>query len=271
MTKTTQSALVYPVHVLRDHCTAVEAAMALVLAKPRQKPVHRLRTETRRIEAQLELLSLLARSEPTLRGLGASAKKVRKLLAEVRRAAGRVRDMDVQRELIRGSIEEDAKKRMRKDAKSLRRALKEERAGAAEELLADLKGHARKLGPRLERMLEALEPAFDVTVSPAVVTKQVREWYAARTVNEDGSEARLHGVRKAAKLARYMVASAGDAKLSGEFENVQNLGGGWHDSLTLRRTAHDHLGKDSALVKVFAEQEGAMLAEFRGTLGLGEE
>jgi CHAD domain-containing protein len=95
----------------------------------------------------------------------------------------------------------------------------------------------------------------------------VREWFAARTADDDGSQTKLHGVRKAAKLARYMVEGGDDAALAAEYENIQNIGGGWHDSLTLRRTAHDHLGKHSELVRIFAGQEDAMLAEFRMTLG----
>ena len=54
-----------------------------------------------------------------------------------------------------------------------------------------------------------------------------------------------------------------------EFENVQQMGGAWHDSLTLRVVAHDELGKRSKLVAVFARHEEATLKDFRATLGAG--
>lgn len=271
MAKSTKLAGIYPVQTLRERCTALEAAIALVLVKPRQKPVHQLRIGTRKVEAQLELLSQLALSEPALRAVRESSKRIRKLLAEVRKAAGKVRDLDVQRELIRGAAEEDVKKRIRRDAKQLRRSLKVERAEAADRLLAELRGHAWKLGPKLEKMLESMEPAVALKVPPSLVTKLVRQWYVARTAGEDGSQAKLHDVRKAAKLARYMVECGVDTALAGEYENVQNIGGGWHDALKLRRTAYDNLGKHAELVQIFAAQQEAMLLQFRMTLGLGRQ
>ncbi len=88
----------YPIRTLREHVTALEGAIMLVLVDSKKDSVHRLRTSTRRIEAQLELLSLL----PDLPDYRRAAKKVRRPLKELRRAAGLVRDLDVQRGLVRG-------------------------------------------------------------------------------------------------------------------------------------------------------------------------
>jgi CHAD domain-containing protein len=263
-----QSAKAYPVQVLREHCTELEAAIELALVKPRRKPVHDLRTNSRRIEAQLELLGLLEAEEPSLTGLSGRAAKVRKLLGAVRKAAGKVRDLDVQRDLVRDALDADSTKPMIADAKHLRRKLRGERVEEAAELLKELEGHARKLGPKLEKLLRRLEPATGLGISASKLEKLVRAWYEKQTAGAGDSHDDLHGIRKAAKLARYMAESGDVAKTALEFENVQQMGGAWHDSLTLRVVAHDELGKRSKLVAIFAHQERATLEDFRETLGL---
>jgi len=271
MANRAQSAKAYPVQVLREHCTELEAAIELTLVKPRRKPVHELRTSSRRIEAQLELLGLLEAEEPSLAGVSERAAKVRKLLGAVRKAAGKVRDLDVQRDLVRDALDADSTKPMIADAKHLRRKLKDERLKEAAELLKELEGHARKLGPKLEKLLRRMEPATGLGVSASKLEKLVRGWYEKRTAAAGDSYDALHGIRKAAKLARYMVESGDVGKTAQEFENVQQMGGAWHDSLTLRVVAHDELGKRSKLVAVFARHEEATLKDFRATLGLAAE
>lgn len=86
----------FPVQVLREHATTLEAALSVCLADPAHKPVHRLRTETRRVEAQLLLLAQLP-EVPEHRDESAA---LRKQLKKLRRAAGEVRDLDVQRKLL---------------------------------------------------------------------------------------------------------------------------------------------------------------------------
>ncbi len=267
MATRTQIAKVYPVQVLREHCTELEAAIELTLVKPRRKPVHDLRTSTRRIEAQLELLDLLKGDEPKLAGLDGRAAKVRKLLGAVRKAAGKVRDLDVQRDLVRDALDADSPRQMKADVKHLRTTLKAERVGEAAELLRELGGHARKLGPKLEKLLKRLEPAMGLGVPASRLQKLVRGWYEQQIAGLGDSHDDLHGIRKAAKLARYM-AESGSIAAAQEFENVQQMGGAWHDSLTLREVAHDELGKRSKLVEKFAHQERATLEDFRATLGL---
>ena len=266
-----QSAKAYPVQVLREHVTALEAAIELTLVKPRRKPVHQLRTSTRRIEAQFELLGLLEAEEPTLAGVSERARKLRKLLAALRKAAGKVRDLDVQRDLIRDALDPDAPRSTRADAKHLRRKLKAERAEEAAELLKALEGHARKLGPKLEKVFKRLEPARPLSVSAGKLEKLVRTWYDQHTAGAGDSHDDLHSIRKAAKLARYMAESGEATATAQEFENVQQMGGAWHDSLTLRDVAHDELGKRSKLIAIFAHHEQATLEHFRETIGFKPE
>lgn len=88
--------LTFPVQVLREHTTALEAAISVCMADPDHKPVHKLRTETRRVEAELVLLAQLA-EVPEHRG---ETNGLLKQLKKLRRAAGKVRDLDVQRKLL---------------------------------------------------------------------------------------------------------------------------------------------------------------------------
>jgi CHAD domain-containing protein len=268
MATRTQSAKAYPVQVLREHCTALEAAIELTLVKPRRKPVHDVRTNTRRIEAQLELLCLLQNEEASLAGVSGDTRKLRKLLAAVRKAAGKVRDLDVQRDLVRGALDADSTKPMRADAKHLRQMLKAQRADEAAKLLKELDGHARKLGPKLEKLLKRLEPAMGLSISASRLEKVVRGWYDQQIAGAGDTPDDLHGIRKTAKLARYMAESGNVKAMAQEFENVQQMGGAWHDSLTMREVAHDELGKRSKLVDVFEYHEQATLEHYRETLGL---
>lgn len=60
--------------------------------------MHKLRTETRRVEAQISLLEQLR----GLPGFRKEAERVHRQLKKLRRAAGRVRDLDIQQTLLKG-------------------------------------------------------------------------------------------------------------------------------------------------------------------------
>ncbi len=254
-----------PIAALREHATALEAAMELARAKPKKDPVHRLRTGARRIEAQLELLTLLSIDEPRLAGFPSRARKFGKLLKNLRQVAGKVRDLDVQRALVKEAVAEGASKRESKDAKHLRSTLKHRRDREVKALLAELEAHARKLGPRLEDLLDALEPAASIQLPPRRLATLVRDWYTARAASADSTEDGLHTRRKTAKLARYMLEDAHPA-LAGQFEELQELGGRWHDALQLQRLIRDLLGKHTALRETCRKREEDALREFRQRL-----
>jgi len=263
MVTRTGRARAYPVRSLREQCTALEAAIGLVLVKPRKSSVHLLRTSTRRIEALLELLRTVEGDVKELAGLAKAVRKVKGLLAELRRAAGKVRDFDVQRSMIKEALGNGAKGRARGEAKDLRAHLKSLRRDEAAALIEELQGHARKLGPKLERLLAGLEPANDLAIAPTRLTSLIRAWYAARTEDVGGSEEGLHDVRKAAKLARYMAESAGAVALAAEFAETQQLGGTWHDTLILSQLANEHLGRKSRVLRIVKVQEKDALDEFQ--------
>ena len=266
-----KSASTAPGETLREQCGALEDAIALILVKPRKEPVHKLRTATRRIEAQLEMLCLLEPTTKQLTGITASGRKIRKLLDAVRKAAGKVRDCDVQRLILKDAMRESDKKRFQDEVRDLRGTLKAQRDKEAETLLAELNGHAHKLPRQLERFLKQLEPADDLTVPSDRMSALIQGWYQEHEAGSAGSAGALHETRKAAKLARYMAESAGLVPLAAGFENIQQVGGSWHDALTLRKTACKHLGKKSELVAVLSSMEEASLSDFKQTLGSDED
>ena len=250
----------HPVQTLREHVTALEAAITLALADPKKEPVHRLRTSTRRIEAQLELLTLL----PSLPDHAKPAKKARKLLKKLRRAAGSVRDLDVQRDLLK---QHATSAKLRKDAASLRRTLKHQRSAEAASLTKLLKAEQRKLAPALEHLLDALKPAQDLSLSPTELSGLTLNWYRHNTpaARPDSDPDHLHTIRKSAKLARY-IAESGAGELAATFESLQQAGGAWHDFLTLTEITSQHLGRKSPLAETFTRQCNTALNHYKEAL-----
>jgi CHAD domain-containing protein len=250
---------IYPIQTLRDNIISLEAAILVCIAKPRKDAVHRLRTTTRRIDAQLELLAML----PHLPEHQKEARKAARLLRKLRHAAGEVRDLDVQRDLIRDEAAKKSrgKPSVRREARSLRRELKLQREQQSEELLDLLQKQHAKLTNVFERLLEKLTPAESTVLTEAQLTSLVHDWYAARCGNQLLPDAmqdpgRLHDIRKQAKLARYLAESAPESasrarRLAARFEDLQQAGGDWHDWLLLAEIAHQELGKSATLAERF--------------------
>ncbi|WP_348267959.1 CHAD domain-containing protein [Edaphobacter paludis] len=247
----------HPVRTLRDLVATLEAAITLVRTNAKSKPVHDLRTTTRRIEAQLELLALL----PDLPEHRKPAKKARKLLRKLRRAAGRVRDLDVQRGLIRSKSDE---------AHKLRSLFKQQRGQAVERLLDIVHKHQSKLDRHLKALLEMLTSAQSLAIPAEHLIQLTLDWYAHQTSAPiHRNHRQLHDIRKAAKLARYIIESAGSAStrhLALTFESLQKSGGDWHDWHTLSRIARRELSSSSSLTQSFTHRREKSLAEYQSQL-----
>lgn len=264
----------HPVRTLRATATSLEAAILVCLARPGKKAVHALRTSTRRVEAQLELLSLLPGLPPHTQ----PRRRLLRLLKKLRRAAGDVRDLDVQRDLIRE--EASGKHRglpsnpdLRKEAKALRRDLKHKRNHLARELLDLLQKHRLQLPLAVEDLLDALAPAQSLSLSAARLTALVEHWYAHPSGHPAVSDetTHLHGIRKRAKLARYLAESAPKSaraarRLAAHFEKLQEAGGKWHDWLLLRDLSIAELGDSATLPRRFATHAQQSLQTFRRQL-----
>lgn len=260
-----------PLRALREQVRSLEAAILETLAEPEEEPVHRLRTGTRRTEAQLQLLLLLMAEVPTVANAKKQIKKLGQRLDEVRRAAGKVRDIDVQRSMLK-EIRETCGAggdSIHAQIHSVRHELKHTRVSEAAQLSRVLGRLEKKLVRQMQTLFQALEPANDLTVPPERLQVLVRDWYAQRRVQAGGAEksAALHELRKAAKLARYLMegqaqtASSQEAagqmeELGALYQELQKAGGTWHDLLLLRKTAGHALGKQSALVQHLSEQQG---------------
>lgn len=260
--------LAYPIRSLREQVTALEAAITLCLAEPKTKPVHRLRTTTRRIEGQLAMLEVLPKVPKHRKEAG----KARKLLKKLRRAAGEVRDIDVQMDLIAESAPEGASGDLRDDAEKLRKKLEDDRRQHAEKLLKVLKKRQSEVTLALEELLEALEPVEKFALTATQLTDLAESWYRKNVPPEtrktkDDPEY-LHTIRKVAKLARYIAENAPEnaktpRKLAEEFESLQQSGGEWHDWMVLEEISRGNVGKASALTKVLGQRNRRSLAAYR--------
>jgi CHAD domain-containing protein len=266
----------HPLETLTELTTAFEASVLECLARPRKRTVHNLRTSTRRIEAQLELLSLL----PDLPPHKKPRNQAIKLLGKIRQAAGKVRDLDVQGDLIRKQASsKSATKSLCDEAHKLGRALKKLRDVEAGSLTALLHKQESRLPLTLEELHDALTPAKAIALTERSLIELVRTWYAENvpaqpptsSPPDDTSTERLHNIRKKAKLARYLAESAPkDAlkarRLAAKYEDLQQAGGEWHDWLLLAALATDHLGKSSKLAARFHAGAGKSLRAYQRKL-----
>jgi CHAD domain-containing protein len=262
---------VHPIQTLREAVNALEAAILLCLVKPGKSAVHRLRTSTRRIEAQLELLTLL----PQLPQHGKEARRAGRWLKRLRRSAGKIRDLDVQRELIQSeasAVPTNARPShgTRKQSRDLRRDLKRQREDAAEALLQLLHKRQAPFAVTFESLLEVLAPAASFALTQSQLITLIHRWFkqAASAASDPHDPEQLHELRKRAKLARYLAESAPEAataahRMATRFNALQQAGGSWHDWDMLARTASAHLGQSAELHQRFASQARAALRGYR--------
>jgi CHAD domain-containing protein len=256
---TASSTAAHPVRNLREHTTALEAAVIVCLADPERRSVHRLRTTTRRIEGQLALLAAM----PGVPEHEKQGRRVRRILKKFRRAAGGVRDTDVQIELLDSVASSSSSPSLRRDSTKLHSHLKAGRGKAAQRLLKLLRRNGAELAGTMEKLLEVLEPAQSLSISPTKLAALATNWFSQnipqdfRSNPEDPDQ--LHAIRKTAKLARYMAENApksasGVRDRARAFESVQEAGGQWHDWLVLASVADKELGSASVLTKSFTRR-----------------
>jgi CHAD domain-containing protein len=272
MARTVRSA--YPLQTLRDTTKSLEAAILVCLAKPDKKDVHRLRTSTRRIEAQLELLSILPNLPPHKK----EARNARRLLKKLRRAAGKVRDLDVERDLIgdeaAGKNGPRPTTELRKEAAALRSTLKQKRDKEATHLQHLLSKHRKDYPVIFKKLLDALGPSESITLTEASLTSLIRDWYAQHTPRSTSAPQdpkKLHDIRKRAKLARYLAESAPKSaatarRMAAHYEDIQQAGGTWHDWLLLHELSASELGKRAHLSERFATHAENSLRAFKQRL-----
>jgi CHAD domain-containing protein len=202
--RTPASNLISPVALLRDQVIRLDAAVLICRAIPRKEPVHTLRKTTRTMEAQLALLQQI----PGLPRHEAEADKVRRRLKSVRKAAGAVRDFDVQRKLVKddapakdaanttdaavatkdGSVDD----RLRQDAKALSKHLKRQRRQETGKLTQVLRSEEKRLAKALRKLEAALKDAEQHTVPSTQLAESIERWFQHNTPHL-AARSRNHG------------------------------------------------------------------------------
>jgi CHAD domain-containing protein len=234
-------------------------AKLLKKQKTSSKAVHHLRTTARRIESVVNFSAA---------DHGSRAHKTMQHLASLRKAAGKVRDLDVITKLLATvTITGLAGERRR-----LSQALATRRDKAAGKLRTKL-GHE---GSSLEKRLRKLDVPHG---KQQVITGYFVQGALNRFSNDmakfdEITEANLHDFRKVCKRTRYIAEIAeGDETADGliaELKTMQDVIGDWHDWLQLNELARDILAEpDAPLIVAIranrrAKYDEALVAVIRG-------
>ncbi|MCU1252859.1 MAG: hypothetical protein JWQ49_5888 [Edaphobacter sp.] len=233
-----------PVSAFLRQGLMLKAAIAACLKKASPKRVHRLRSTTRRIEATLELLVLSA----GIPRIDRQSKPLQRSLRKIRRAAGEVRDADVQSDLLDAYNRTPDSKRLRKDLSACRKK-------AERKLIKRLEQEQKKIELRLNNLEAILSPALDLNLSGTKLINVTQSWFAENTRGLDPHHDQdLHTLRKVSKTARYLAETGADAsktiaKLAERYESAQKTLGEWHDHFLLLHEAHTRLPPDSETIE----------------------
>ncbi|MGI4854932.1 MAG: CHAD domain-containing protein [Janthinobacterium lividum] len=289
---------IHPVKTLKEQIVSLDAAMLVAMSAAEIGAVHKLRTTTRRVEAHLRLVDLLehATQPKDIPAHAAEASAVRRRLSKVRRAAGAVRDLDVQADAIwydapakTAGQNDVAATAVRRQAKALRKHLLHNRGVEAGKLIAVLQAQQQKLAAALRALEQAMKPASGPAIEPKSMASRIQQWFAGEVQNVLGlrhgknklrmtlhvrlkrlDEEELHTLRKAAKLCRYMAKSAPEGSnvriLAKQFEAVQEAGGKWHDWLLLAQISKGFNGKKAELTLRYTKHSEQSLAAYYGAL-----
>lgn len=211
--------------------------LAKVTAQPGAETVHKFRTTGRRVEALLDEL---------VESPSRNVKKLLKILARLRKKAGRVRDLDVQISALRNlRLPEGTAHKTQ-----LMRTLTEERLRREKKL-------ARAFGRETVRDLrKRLKRAAGEIRIPEGEALAAAQRLVGKLAREHGplTEKTLHQYRIVGKRARYLGELAGNdpdaQRLVEQLKRMQDVIGDWHDWLKLTHRAEELFGaiQSSALI-----------------------
>ena len=218
--------------------------------------VHKFRTSSRRVEVLVSDLS---------ERRSGNDKKLLKLLARLRKKAGRVRDLDVQSAALRSlKIPEQPVRKAQ-----LMRTLAEERSQREKRLAKSLdKKTVAEVRKRLKRAAASLE--IPRNADPLALARQ--NLNALELDQGAITEKTLHQFRIAGKRARYLAELAGKdaeaSRLIALLNHMQDVIGDWHDWVQLAERAEKLFGgvQDSALVAVLRNVTRAKFRQAVNTL-----
>jgi CHAD domain-containing protein len=208
----------------------LDRQLTKLAAKPTPNSVHRFRTNGRRLEIVLTELA----PNP-----GRNGKKLLKLLARLRKKAGRVRDLDVQVGLLRSlKMPEGARHKSQ-----LMQMLMEERGEREKKVVQAFdRRTVRELRKRLKRT------ASELDIRESAAWDQARGTLAKLDRQPvPMTEKVLHQYRILGKRGRYLAELAGKnpeaERLVDQLKTMQEALGEWHDWLKLTQRADNLFNK----------------------------
>lgn len=225
----------------------LSAAVSKVLDDAKPKSVHRLRTTVRRIE------SLVSYANPDI---GKKEERTLEKMADLRKRAGKVRDLDVQAGLL-GMLGNGS---AAKDRKALAELLNKKRNQEAKRLESAIKKlHEAKFFGRLHRIAEQAAVPRDSKNRPLAPLEEAKAQLAEMT-NDFGpgqtlKPSQLHETRVTLKRIRYVAELAEESAAQKDFIHklklTQDAIGNWHDWLELTARAEKRFSDraNSALVR----------------------
>jgi CHAD domain-containing protein len=242
-----------PKQRIRSTINRTSRLLVKLSAQPSTENVHKFRTHSRRVETILqELVSDPSRNET----------KLLKQLVQLRKKAGKIRDLDVQIAALRNLKLSQPGGRKAELLRSLSEELSER-----EEQLAQLLDEktVRQIQKRLARAASELElpPAEELL---QLATHKLEQLEIGDTVP---SEKTLHHYRIVGKRARYIAELAGDTpdaqRFIDQLKRMQDLLGEWHDWLQLSLKSERNLGS-SKTSPMSATLQNITRAKFRQAL-----
>jgi CHAD domain-containing protein len=203
---------------------------------PTTENVHRFRTNSRRVEAVIETLAPESRNK----------KKALKLVAKLRKRAGKLRDVDVQITFLKNLKVPDRQTHRAQllellEEQHTRRARKLSKA-ADSSTLQELRKRLRREEAAIK--LDGVDP---LRLAASALPKPGQAPLTEKT---------LHAFRIGAKHARYLAELAGDSPgakvFVDELRRAQDAAGEWHDAVKLKELAEKRFGSasESPLVAV---------------------
>ncbi|HZD96102.1 MAG TPA: CHAD domain-containing protein [Candidatus Sulfotelmatobacter sp.] len=215
---------------LTEDLTAVVSKLS---GKVTPKSVHRLRTTIRRID------SLVSYANP---GLGRKLERSLEKLEDLRKRAGKVRNIDVQRRLLK----QVANGSTAKDRKILFALLDKKRERQASRLSSALvKLAGTKFSSRMERIAERVGIGPSSESRPLAPLEEARLQLAGMAEDFPFQQSlkpnRLHAARIQLKKIRYLAELADESperiEFLDELKVVQDAVGEWHDWEELSKLA----------------------------------
>jgi CHAD domain-containing protein len=223
----------------------MEQTLARCAETPDERAIHHVRTGSRRVDAALDALERETGKTAEMRK---SAAKLRKLLKKVRHRAGKVRDLDVHRGLLRkldAEGEAAAGVEVRQEIAALDRELEQQRERRAVKFQQKAGGWRSKLERRSEALLHAAQEAGDPPAQSNEAELALVSFAGLCREIPVLELENLHDFRKGAKHARYLAEGGEDERsrrIAKRLKRVQDTIGVWHDWLELTAEAQEAAG-----------------------------